>query len=142
VPKSAPEHIAIVGGGFSAVMTAVNLVRLSKRPLHLTVINCRRPTEFLAGEVLDIEPEGERAIIHLTDSTPVEAERVVLAMGNEPPAALPGSKALAGHPASMGDPWQPLEQRLPGQGESIVALGTGTHHRGCDHFTACAWLGG
>jgi uncharacterized NAD(P)/FAD-binding protein YdhS len=25
----------------------------------------------------------------------------------------------------MGDPWQPLEQRLPGQGESIVVLGTG-----------------
>jgi uncharacterized NAD(P)/FAD-binding protein YdhS len=208
VPKSAPEHIAIVGGGFSGVMTAVNLVRLSKRPLHLTVINCRRPTgrgiaystrrpehllnvaarnmsafpdepdhflrwlrtrsefdivpeielrerfiprmvygdylrsimhhhlqsrgsmapvttEFLAGEVLDVEPEGEKAIIHLTDSTPVEAERVVLAMGNEPPAALPGSKALAEHPAWMGDPWQPLDQRLPGQGESIVALGTG-----------------
>jgi uncharacterized NAD(P)/FAD-binding protein YdhS len=82
-------------------------------------------TEFLAGEVLDIEPEGERAVIHLTDSTPVEAERVVLALGNEPPAALPGSQALTEHPAWMGDPWQPLEQRLPGQGESIVVLGTG-----------------
>ena len=208
MPKSAPESIAIVGGGFSGLMTAVNLVRLSKRPLHVTVINCRRPTgrgiaystrrpehllnvaarnmsafpdepdhflrwlrtrsefdttpeielrerfiprmvygdylrsimhhhlqsagsmtpvttEFLAGEVLDIEPEGERAVIHLTDSTPVEAERVVLALGNEPPAALPGSQALTEHPAWMGDPWQPLEQRLPGQGESIVVLGTG-----------------
>jgi uncharacterized NAD(P)/FAD-binding protein YdhS len=43
VPKSAPKHIAIVGGGFSGVMTAVNLARLSKRPLQVTVINCRRP---------------------------------------------------------------------------------------------------
>jgi uncharacterized NAD(P)/FAD-binding protein YdhS len=208
VPKSAPESIAIVGGGFSGIMTAVNLVRLSKRPLQLTVINCRRPTgrgiaystrrpehllnvaarnmsafpdepehflrwlrtrsefdttpeielrerfiprtvygdyvrsimhhylqsaggmgtvttEFLTGEVLDIEAKDERAIIHLTDSTPVEADRVVLATGNEPPAALPGSEALAEHPAWMGDPWQPLEQRLPGQGETIVVLGTG-----------------
>ena len=208
MPKSAPESIAIVGGGFSGVMTAVNLVRLSKRPLRVTVINCCRPTgrgiaystrrpehllnvaarnmsafpdepehflrwlrtrsefdttpeielrerfiprmvygdylrsimhhhlqsagsmasvtaEFLASEVLDIEPKGERAVVHLADSSPVEAERVVLAMGNEAPAGLPGSKALAEHPAWMGDPWQPLQQRLPGQGESIVVLGTG-----------------
>ena len=32
--KSAPKHIAIVGGGFSGVMTAVNLARLSTRPLQ------------------------------------------------------------------------------------------------------------
>ena len=44
MPKSAPKRIAIVGGGFSGVMTAVNLARLSTRPLELTVINCRRPT--------------------------------------------------------------------------------------------------
>src|SRR3984957_7801015 len=162
VSKSSPERIAIVGSGFSGTMTAVNLARLSTRPLQVTVINSRRPagrgvaystrrpehllnvaarnmsafrdepdhflrwlrtrsefdtmpeielrerfiprmvygdylrsivhhylqsrgsmapvtTEFLAGEVLDVEPEGEKAIIHLTDSTPVEAERVVLA---------------------------------------------------------------
>ena len=44
MPKSAPESIAIVGGGFSGVMTAVKLVRLSKRPLRVTAINCCRPT--------------------------------------------------------------------------------------------------
>jgi uncharacterized NAD(P)/FAD-binding protein YdhS len=190
-------------------MAAVNLVRLSKRPLQVTIINCLRPagrgiaystrrpehllnvaarnmsafpdepdhflrwlrtrsefdntpeielrerfiprmiygdylrsimhhylqsagstalvtTEFLNGEVLDIEQEGDRAAIyHNAGSAPVKAERVVLAMGNEPPAALPGSEALAEHPAWMGDPWQPIEQRLPGQGGSIVVLGTG-----------------
>ncbi len=42
MPKSAPERIAIVGGGFSGVMTAVNLVRLSQRPLQVTVINYQR----------------------------------------------------------------------------------------------------
>ena len=41
--KSTPKRIAIVGGGFSGVMTAVNLARLSTRPLQVTVINCRRP---------------------------------------------------------------------------------------------------
>ena len=208
VPKSAPKHIAIVGGGFSGVMTAVNLARLSTHPLQVTVINDRRPagrgvaystrrpqhllnvaarnmsafrddpdhflrwlrtrsefdtlpeielrerfiprmvygdylrsimhhhlqsadgmtpvrTEFVAGEVLDIESAGDMALLRLADSTTLEADRVVLATGNEPPAALPGSEALAGHPAWMGDPWQPLEQRLPREGESIVVLGTG-----------------
>ena len=185
MPKSAPKRIAIVGGGFSGVMTAVNLARLSTRPLQVTVINYRRPagrgvaygtrrpehllnvaarnmsafrdepdhflrwlrtrsefdtmpeielrerfmprmvygdylrsimhhhlqsaggmtpitTEFVAGEVLDIEPAGDTAVVRLTDSTAVEADRVVLATGNEPPAALPGSETLAGHPCLDG----------------------------------------
>jgi uncharacterized NAD(P)/FAD-binding protein YdhS len=208
VPKSAPERIAIVGGGFSGIMTAVNLARLSDRPLQVTVINSRRPTgrgvaystrcpehllnvaarnmsafrdepdhflrwlrtrsefdstpevelrerfiprmvygdylrsimlhhlqsaggltpvttEFLSGEVFDIELAGDTALLRLTDSTGFEADRVVLATGNEPPAGLPGSESLAEHPGWMGDPWQPLEQRLPGQGKTIVVLGTG-----------------
>jgi uncharacterized NAD(P)/FAD-binding protein YdhS len=36
-------RVAIVGGGFSGLMAAVNLARLSKRPLSLTLINCARP---------------------------------------------------------------------------------------------------
>jgi uncharacterized NAD(P)/FAD-binding protein YdhS len=82
-------------------------------------------TEFLAGEVIDIEPAGDTALLRLTDSTGLEADRVVLATGNEPPAGLPGAESLAEHPGWMGDPWQPLEQRLPGQGKTIVVLGTG-----------------
>lgn len=39
-----PEHIAIIGGGFSGVMTAVNLARLSHRQLRVTLINQDRPT--------------------------------------------------------------------------------------------------
>jgi uncharacterized NAD(P)/FAD-binding protein YdhS len=208
VPKTSPERIAIVGSGFSGIMTAVNLARLSTHPLQVTLINTRRPagrgvaystrrpehllnvaarnmsafrdepdhflrwlrtrsefdtlpeielrerfiprmvygdylrsimhhhlqsadgmtpvtTEFVEGEVLDIEPAGDRAVVRLADATGIEADRVVLATGNEPPAGLPGSEALASHPAWMDDPWQPLEKRLPGQGETIVILGTG-----------------
>jgi uncharacterized NAD(P)/FAD-binding protein YdhS len=208
VAQTSLKRIAIVGSGFSGVMTAVNLVRLSTHALQVTLINCLRPpgrgvaystrrpehllnvaarnmsafrdepdhflrwlrtrsefetlpeielrerfiprmvygdylrsimhhhlqsadgmtpvtTEFVVGEVLDIEPVGDRAIIRLADGATVEADRVVLATGNEPPAALPGSETLAGHPAWMGDPWQPLEKRLPNQGESIIVLGTG-----------------
>jgi uncharacterized NAD(P)/FAD-binding protein YdhS len=32
-------RIAIIGGGFSGLMTAVNLARLSRYPLHITLIN-------------------------------------------------------------------------------------------------------
>jgi hypothetical protein len=42
MPKS-PQRIAIVGGGFSGVMTAVNLARFSTHPLEITVINRGRP---------------------------------------------------------------------------------------------------
>src|SRR5580693_4146882 len=37
------SRVAIIGGGFSGVMTAVNLARLSKRPLDVTIINGQRP---------------------------------------------------------------------------------------------------
>src|SRR6185369_7450847 len=42
--SSGPETVAIIGGGFSGVMTAVNLARLSRRPLCVTLINHQRPT--------------------------------------------------------------------------------------------------
>lgn len=38
-----PETVAIIGGGFSGVMTGVNLARLTRRPLSITLINHQRP---------------------------------------------------------------------------------------------------
>ena len=38
-----PEAITIIGGGFSGIMTGVNLALLSQRPLHITVVNQHRP---------------------------------------------------------------------------------------------------
>src|SRR5208337_1710612 len=37
------ETIAIIGGGFSGVMKCVNLARLSRHPLQVTLINQHRP---------------------------------------------------------------------------------------------------
>ena len=55
---SRPERIAIIGGGFSGVMTAVNVARLSRRQLHITIINQHRP----AGRGVAF---GTRRIEHL-----------------------------------------------------------------------------
>jgi len=37
------SRVAIIGGGFSGAMTAVNLARLSREPLHITIVNGQRP---------------------------------------------------------------------------------------------------
>lgn len=220
-----PERIAIIGGGFSGVMTAVNLARLSKRPLRVTMINERRPmgrgvaygmrrpehllnvaarnmsalrdepdhflqwlrtrsdfdgvpevelrerfiprmvygdylrslmqhhlqsaggmtpvaTRFVTGEAMDIEPQGDTAVVRLANSDTIEADRVVLATGNEAPAALPGAETLDDHPAWVADPWQPWEQRLPRPEGSIVILGTGlTTVDAIITLRALGWLG-
>jgi uncharacterized NAD(P)/FAD-binding protein YdhS len=226
MPKTPPARIAIIGGGFSGVMTAVNLARLSRRPLQITLVNHRWPagrgvaygmrrpehvlnvaarnmsafgdepdhflqwlrtrsefdavpeielrerfiprmiygdylrsimqhhlqssggmtparTEFVAGEAIDIEPAGAAAaVVRLKDGNAVAADRVVLATGNEAPAALPGAETLAGHPAWVADPWQPWEQRLPDQGGCIVVLGTGlTTVDAIISLRSLGWLG-
>jgi uncharacterized NAD(P)/FAD-binding protein YdhS len=41
--ESEKQQVVIVGGGFSGLMTAVNLVRLSARPPQITVVNGLRP---------------------------------------------------------------------------------------------------
>jgi uncharacterized NAD(P)/FAD-binding protein YdhS len=204
------ERIAIIGGGFSGVMSAVNLARLSPRPLHLTLINHARPTgrgaaygtrraehllnvaarnmsafpdlpdhflqwlrtrseyetvpeielrerfiprlcygdylrclsqqhlqspppysqvktTFVESEALDIalHEGGNGATIHLADGSHVEAERIALTTGNEPPAGFPGDETLRSHPAWIGNPWQAWHEKLPAPGGTIVLLGTG-----------------
>jgi uncharacterized NAD(P)/FAD-binding protein YdhS len=205
MPVSQPDHIAIVGGGFSGVVTAVNLARLSPRPLRITIINGRRPVgrgvaygtrrmehllnvaarnmsafpdqpdhllqwlrtrsefdevpdrelrerfiprmiygdylrsimqhhfqgaggmtpvtvDLVEGEVVDIEEDGA---VHLADGRRVDADRVVLATGNETPAELPGAETLRDHRGWMGNPWLSWEDRLPEDGGTVVLLGTG-----------------
>lgn len=197
-----PPRIVILGGGFSGILTAVNLVRLVAAagrpgPASITVVNARRPVgrgiayatrhaghllnvaarnmsafpdlpdhflgwlrtrceyeevpenelreaflprriygdylrslmhhhlegvEFVEGEARGLEDDGT---VVLSDGRRIRADRIVLACGNEPPAPLPGSEGLAGHPAWVGDPWSDWEKRLPSTGGTIVLLGTG-----------------
>lgn len=201
------QHIAIIGGGFSGTMAAVNLARLSPAPLRVTLLNpgspagrgiaygTRRPehllnvaarnmsaladhpnhflewlrtrTEYadvpeaelretylprrvygdylrgllqhyarpvdpgsrvelvpLDAEVLALEPAGAGTRLRLADGTSLDADKVVLATGNEPPADLPGHATVATHPAWCANPWLDWESRIPSSGD-IVLLGTG-----------------
>lgn len=206
--SSQPEKIAVIGGGFCGVMTAVNLARLTRRQLQITIINQHRPTgrgiaygtrriehllnvaarnmsafpdmpdhflqwlrtrseydtvpdielrerfiprmiygdylrslmhqqlqfrgqsslattAMIEAEAVDVAREGNGAAIHLSDGSRVEADRVVLATGNEPPAGFPGCAELGDHPGWIGNPWQAWEGRLPAIGGTVVFLGTG-----------------
>ena len=37
------QHVAIIGGGYSGTLTAINLARLSAAPLRISLINCAYP---------------------------------------------------------------------------------------------------
>lgn len=97
---------------------------------------------LIDGEVVDVEPGSTGCLVRLADGTVIEADRVVLATGNEPPAPLPGSERLVGHPAWVGNPWQTWEQRLPDHDGSVVLLGTGlTSVDAIITLRALGWLG-
>jgi uncharacterized NAD(P)/FAD-binding protein YdhS len=80
---------------------------------------------FVIGQAVDVEPQDFGCRVRLADGSALDADRVVLATGNETPAALPGADELAGHPGWVGDPWQPWEERLPDRHSTVVVLGTG-----------------
>ncbi|SDR75810.1 FAD/NAD(P)-binding protein [Opitutus sp. GAS368] len=202
-----PQHVAVIGGGFSGTMTAVNLARLSPAPLRVTLFNHGSPTgrgiaygtrrpehllnvatrnmsalpdhpnhfldwlrtrteyagvpeaelretfmprrvygDYLRGltqhyakpvdpragvefavigdEVLALEAAGDGARLRLAGGATLDADKVVLATGNEPPADLPGSDTVARHAAWCANPWLDWETRIPAAGD-IVLLGTG-----------------
>ena len=204
----ASRHVAIVGGGFSGTLAAVNLARLSTLPLRVTVVNrgypagrgiaygtrrgehllnvaarnmsalpehpghfvdwLRTRTEYadtadaglreaflprrvygdylrglalqyahpadarspvrietLDDEAVDLESLDGRGRLLLADGGTLEVDRVILATGNEPPADLPGSEALATHPGWCPNPWVDWESRIPAATDNIVVLGTG-----------------
>ena len=197
MPTLESQRVAILGGGYSGLMTAVNLVRLGADPTCITVVNAGRPlgrgvaygtrriehllnvaarnmsalpdlpdhfvgwlrsrseydrvpdaelrekfipriiygdylrsilhhhlpgVNFVEGEAADVEAGGR---VLLLDGRSLEADRVVLACGNEAPAPLPGAENLEGHDGWVGNPWIDWEKRLPGYGGTIILLGTG-----------------
>jgi uncharacterized NAD(P)/FAD-binding protein YdhS len=202
------KTIAIIGGGFSGTMTAVNLARLATRPLRVVLINgghaagrgvaygTRRPehllnvaarnmsafpdhpnhfldwlrtrseyadlpdvvlresflprrvygdylratalpylapvdsrntvhVELVEDTATDETDTADGAVIALASGKTVQADRVVLATGNQRPAPLPSADAPFRHPAYLDDPWADWDGRLKDTDRDAVLLGTG-----------------
>ena len=77
------------------------------------------------GEVSAIARTGGTSPyrIELDDGTSFIADDVVLALGNPPPANLPGTQSLLGSPRYISDPWSSPPELRPG--ETVLVIGTG-----------------
>lgn len=81
--------------------------RLRDAIARATSVACHRITD----EVLDVEPapDGEAVDVRLGDGSMIRADRVVLAVGNYPPAmpAVSTDVPLEQSPRYVADPWEP-----------------------------------
>ena len=81
--------------------------------------------EFVCGEAVDFQQKENRSYVILSDCSEVVADKIVLALGNQPPADLPGAEDLSDHSAYCANPWKPWLDSLPPNGGKVLLLGTG-----------------
>ncbi|MGA2883477.1 MAG: FAD/NAD(P)-binding protein [Bryobacteraceae bacterium] len=87
-----------------------------------------RPTGVLLrhhAEVVDIERERERAILHLNDGARLEADAVVLALGNATPRRLPFFPCPGANPMFYESAWAPGALATPDPNSPVVLMGSG-----------------
>jgi uncharacterized NAD(P)/FAD-binding protein YdhS len=77
--------------------------------------------EIVRGEAVDVEGGA----VLLADGTRIEAEAVVLAPGNLPPATPRGIDAQALGPLWVADPWAADIAEGLGEGDTVLLVGTG-----------------
>ena len=80
--------------------------------------------EFIEGEAVDISGQDQSKVL-LADGRELNADKIILALGNQQPAELPGTENLRDHPAYCGNPWQTWNNKLPPNGSTVLLLGTG-----------------
>lgn len=78
------------------------------------------------GDVVDIQTSDARATLTLRDGTSIEADRVVLALGNLPPRDPFATGPLSRDTRYLRDPWEPgALASLPKMSKPIVMVGSG-----------------
>lgn len=75
-----------------------------------------------AGTVTDVRREGDRLAVHLSHEWRIEADKVVLALGNPPPRRQQSLEHLDGY---IRDPWVPDLVDQVGSASDVLLLGTG-----------------
>ncbi len=101
--------------------------------LRSLLFTCSRPSdnrlpvqiETLDGQAVDVLARDDGATVILEDGQQIDADKVLLATGNQPPAPLPSPAAAFHHPRYCENPWQDWERRLPERSQPVVLLGTG-----------------
>lgn len=94
-------------------------------------INCHE------AEALDVAAGARRATVVASGGLTFEADKVVLATGNQRPTDLPG--CAADDPRYFRDPWGDWHQRLGDRRQDVIILGTGLTM--VDAFLTLAALG-
>lgn len=77
----------------------------------------------VTGEATGLAPRGRGFDVELRDGRRLTAGRVVLALGNFPPAPMPGVRRLDGR--WIGDPWSPGAFDAIGGRDPVVIVGAG-----------------
>lgn len=81
--------------------------------------------EFVEDTAVDVTDRAGGAVVALASGMAIEAERVVLATGNPPPAPLPTPDEPFAHPAYVADPWANWDALLAHPERDAILLGTG-----------------
>ena len=105
---------ALYGEYLESVLASAELASPSHVQLHKVY-----------GEVCSIERTGSTSNfrVELDDRTTFIADDVVLALGNPPPANLPGTSSLKGSPRYIAEPWSAPSAFK--RNESVLVIGTG-----------------
>jgi uncharacterized NAD(P)/FAD-binding protein YdhS len=81
--------------------------------------------ERVSGRAEDIVVADGRTTIHLDSGQILRADKVVLAVGNQPPAEFRLRGLDAGSARYIGNPWRGWEAKLPAADQDVALIGTG-----------------
>jgi uncharacterized NAD(P)/FAD-binding protein YdhS len=81
--------------------------------------------EAVEDTAVDVVKHPGGGAVALQSGKTIEANRVVLATGNQQPAPLPSVAAPFRHPAYFDNPWIDWEGRLTNSDQDVILLGTG-----------------
>ncbi len=82
-----------------------------------------RHIEFVNGEVLDLVPGPEGIAVVVGQQPTIEADKVILATGNQAPAEWPAGNYE--QPRFVSNPWRPLDLSGADRRENVVLIGAG-----------------
>ncbi len=81
--------------------------------------------EIVEDSAVDVAKRPGGAMVALESGKTIEADRVVLATGNQQPAPPTSADAPFRHPAYFDNPWIDWEGRLTNTEQDVILLGTG-----------------